>query len=531
MSGFVPTQNADDGPSPIGQQQPRILPAEFESLRELVREEIGLVLADSKRAMLAARLARRLRHLGLSSYGDYYRYVRAQGPGGPERQELINCVTTNKTDFFRESHHFDFLRDVAFPQFQERARRGGPKRLRLWSAGCSTGEEPYSLAICLLEHFAGLADWDVKILATDVDTDVLDRARLGLYAEERVEAIPLVTRRRHFFRGTGQNAGLVSLRPEPRALIDFAPLNLMAEPWPLKERFDVIFCRNVMIYFSRQTQQHLLSRFAAQLAPEGYLFLGHSENAHGLSGLLQPLGGTVHVLSSGPRRSRSKSFFATTAARTPPAAPKAPDVRGGGTLERLASKQMAKPAPALAPEGGRTLIVGDVVACDRPTLLKTLLGSCVSACLFDPQKGIGGMNHISLPGEVADEGICTRYGVHAMELLINEIMKLGGERRRLRAKVFGGAKVLNVDSEALNVGARNARFVLEFLHAEGIEVVARCLGGTSGMRVHFYPHTGKALIKPLDNSLLAEIARDEIRYSRDVLHGMSQPPEGDVTLF
>jgi chemotaxis receptor (MCP) glutamine deamidase CheD len=172
-----------------------------------------------------------------------------------------------------------------------------------------------------------------------------------------------------------------------------------------------------------------------------------------------------------------------------------------------------------------------VVACAKPALLKTLLGSCVSACIYDPGRCLGGMNHFSLPGGSGDEGASTRYGIHAMELLINEIMKLGGERSRLRAKLFGGAKVLKVNSEALNVGSRNARFVLDFLRAEGIEVVSKCLGGASGVRVHFYPHTGKVLLKPLDGSLLAEVARDEDRYSQDVLRGMSMHSEGDVTLF
>lgn len=487
-----------DGASCLAREQ-------FDLLRELIHKEIGVTLSDTKRSMVAARLARRLRHLGLSSYREYVRYVCDQGPESPERQELINCITTNKTDFFRESHHFDFLRDVIFPQVQERARRGGPRRLRIWSAGCSTGEEPYTLAVSVQEAFPDLQDWDVCIHATDVDTDVLSRAARGIYEEERIEPIPVPVRHKYFLRGTGENAGFVCVRGSSRKLIRFSRLNLMDEPWSLHERFDAIFCRNVMIYFNRDTQERLVARFARQLNPGGHLFLGHSENIHGLSGLLRPLGATIYALTGDSHGASSRPSPGVASSRAAVAA--TPDLQE------------------------RTLIVGDVVACDRPSLLKTLLGSCVSACLFDPTSGIGGMNHFSLPGESADDGLCTRYGVHAMELLINEIMKRGGDRRALQAKVFGGAKVLKVQSESLNIGSRNATFVLDFLQAEGIEVVAKCLGGTSGMRVHFYPHAGKVLQKPLDGVLLTEVARDEVRYSRDVLRRMSTPALNDVTLF
>lgn len=494
---------ADGDVTLVGQGEDRISVEEFDALRTLIHRHTGVMLGDAKRNMLCSRLARRLRHLGMTRYGEYYRYVREQGPDGEEMQELINCITTNKTDFFREAHHFDFLKGTIIPALQARARQSGPKRLHVWSAGCSTGEEPYTLAMTLREAFGTAAGWDLRIVATDIDTEVLSKAQRGVYEEERIDALPEGIKKAYFLRGTGANAGMVAVRPAVRDLVQFRQVNLIDERWPIQERFDLILCRNVMIYFTRETQTRLLHRFADHLQPGGYLFLGHSENMQGMAETFQPLGGTI--------------FQRVGAAESP--------VRPS---ERLPPQ--ARPAPAPRPED-RTLIVGDVVACESPAVLKTLLGSCVSACIFDPRAGVGGMNHFSLPGGSTDERACTRYGVHAMELLINEIMKRGGDRRRLRAKVFGGAKVLNVNSEALNIGHRNGRFVLEFLDSEGIEVAARCLGGECGLRVQFYPHTGKALVKPLDGCLLVDVARDEVRYSQDVQRSLSQPSECDVTLF
>src|SRR5262249_4041548 len=155
------------------------------------------------------------------------------GPDSQEMQELINCITTNKTDFFREAHHFDFLRDTVFPRLQERARQGGPQRLRIWSAGCSTGEEPYTLAISLRQAFASSPGWDLRILATDIDTTVLHKAGQGVYEEDRVEALSPALEQRHFLRGTGAKAGLVAVRPELRDLVTFRQVNLVNGPWPI----------------------------------------------------------------------------------------------------------------------------------------------------------------------------------------------------------------------------------------------------------------------------------------------------------
>ncbi len=456
---------------------------EFEAVRRLLRARAGIALGASKREMVCSRLAKRLRHYGLNSFTDYLALLTDESA---ECQEFINCLTTNKTDFFREAHHFEFLRDTVIPQARARG-----KRFRVWSAGCSTGEEPYTLALTLAEHGPAADGWDVRILASDIDTAVLATAERGVYAAERVGVPPAVLRN-YFLRGTGANAGTVAVRPELKDRIAFRRINLTDDPWPVRTRFDAIFCRNVVIYFDRETQHRLLTRFAEHLVPGGYLFLGHSENIHWLADTFAPLGGTVYRLRS--------------ATDTPP------------------------PIAAIPKEPEHTIVLGDVKAVRGPGLLKTLLGSCVSACLFDPETGVGGMNHFSLPG-VSDEGANARYGAYAMELLATAVMKMGADRSRLRAKVFGGGRVIDVASEHLNVGARNAEFVLKYLSAEGIPVVGQALGGTRGMMVRFRPHTGQALVKPLPVRELPPVLAREEEFGRELRRRALAPAENEITLF
>jgi chemotaxis receptor (MCP) glutamine deamidase CheD len=207
----------------------------------------------------------------------------------------------------------------------------------------------------------------------------------------------------------------------------------------------------------------------------------------------------------------------------PPSAPAAAPAKA----EPKAHKLPADPPPERAEE--HTIVLGDVLATRGPARLKTLLGSCVSACIFDPKTGVGGMNHFSLPG-VSDEGVSARYGAHAMELLVTAVMKKGGDRNRLRAKVFGGGKVLNLQSEHLNVGAKNAEFVIKYLEAESIPVDGQCLGGTSGLIVRFEPHTGRAQAKPLAGRDLPPLVEKEEAFGRKLLQDVKTPTD-DVTLF
>lgn len=269
---------------------------EFAVLRNLLLQEAGISLTNEKQALVASRLARRLRHFGFTSYAQYYHYLMDQDLDGQERVRMVNCLTTNKTDFFREPHHFTFLREHVVPQLQEQVRQGAPARMRFWSAGCSTGEEPYSLAMTVRETLPSLLSWDVRILASDIDTSVLQTAERGIYAADRLAGVSEERHRRHFLRGHGEWAGSYQVKPELAQLLVCRRINLNEEPWPIRTRFHVILCRNVVIYFNRETQRRLFERFADALEPNGYLIVGHSEALVGLSERFLPLRGSVYRL-------------------------------------------------------------------------------------------------------------------------------------------------------------------------------------------------------------------------------------------
>ena len=274
---------------------PALSAGEFERFRRLIHDATGITLGDSKRTLLVARLGKRLRHLRLESFADYWDYLAHRDPEGRERVELVNSITTNKTDFFRERHHFDFVRDVVVPEARVRAAgAAGATTLALWSSACSTGEEPYSLAMTMRDALGDDRRIGASILATDIDTDVLGRATAGVYAEERIAEVPADVRHRHFLRGRDAYAGAVRVRPEVRRLVTFRQLNLVGDAWPVEGSFDVIFCRNVIIYFTRETQRRLFERLARHLAPHGYLMVGHSETLHWLADLFEPVGPTIY---------------------------------------------------------------------------------------------------------------------------------------------------------------------------------------------------------------------------------------------
>lgn len=282
---------------------PRMLPAwlgefqitdsDFRRFRELVLRHTGISLAPHKREMLKARLGRRLRALGLTNFSDYYRYLSERDASGEELGRMINAVTTNVTEFFREDHHFKFMAKTWITAMQRDPRRS--RMLRIWSAGCSTGEEPYTIAMVLREALgAALSSWDIRILASDIDTEALARAQAGVYSREKIGSIPEAMLRRHFLCGAGADAGLVRIRPEVQALVTFRRLNLLDDPWPIRTCFDAIFCRNVMIYFDRPTQQHLMKRLSAFLHDDGVLFLGHSEGLNGMTAGLTHRQNTIY---------------------------------------------------------------------------------------------------------------------------------------------------------------------------------------------------------------------------------------------
>jgi chemotaxis protein methyltransferase CheR len=454
------SKGSSDDDREIAHAGARIGASEFAALCRLIHRETGICLGDGKREMICARLGRRLRGLGLRGYREYCEYLANRDPAGVELRRMINCVTTNKTGFFREPHHFDFLCERVFPDLRARAERGAPKRLRIWSAGCSTGMEPYTIAMMIRERFGRLPDWDIRILASDIDSDVLAIAERGIYDAACLEDVP-PGMHRHFDRGLAD--GKVRVRPELRQMIAFRRLNLVAEPWPIRTTFDCIFCRNVVIYFDRSTQQRLFARFAEHLSPDGCLFVGHSENLHTATDRFVPLGNTIY--------------------RTKTAATEEPEAT--------------------------SIAVGDVFASARPACVTTHLGSAVAVCLFDPEARVGGMTSFVLPDAIGGGGAAARFGAHAIELLVDAILSRGGERSQLQAKIFGGARIPHLAGDALDIGDKSARFVEDFLAAESIPIASRSVGGDAGRIVRFRTHTGKAFVKPCEGAALAEIARHE----------------------
>ncbi len=257
----------------------------FNAIKKIVYDHTGINLSDHKQNMVYGRLARRLRALGLSSFDDYCELI--QDPGSPEFGEFTNSITTNLTSFFREKHHFDYLKKTLLPGLLQ--KNSATKRIRIWSAGCSTGEEPYSLAV-VVHQFSSLRNWDVKILATDLDTNVVAKAKAGIYPGERIASVP-DSYLKCFNKDKGEEH--VKVKDNIRALITFNQLNLLHD-WPMKGPFDIIFCRNVVIYFDMPTQKILFRRYADLLAPNAHLFIGHSENLNKVSNQFKNLGDTIY---------------------------------------------------------------------------------------------------------------------------------------------------------------------------------------------------------------------------------------------
>jgi chemotaxis protein methyltransferase CheR len=262
--------------------------SEFDRLRTLLRELTGIALADSKKELLYGRLARRLRKLRLKSFGEYCAMVEAGD--GAELQELTNAMTTNLTSFFRENYHFEQLAAEALPYLAR--YRAATRRVRLWSAGCSTGEEPYSMAMVVREARPLFAGWDVRVLATDIDSKVVETAAAGIYGAERLRGID-AQRLTRWFKPHDAAAQQYQVADELRSLLTFRQLNLL-HAWPVKGPFDVVFCRNVTIYFDKETQRQLFERLAKLQEPGAWLFIGHSENLFNVTQSYKSVGRTVY---------------------------------------------------------------------------------------------------------------------------------------------------------------------------------------------------------------------------------------------
>ena len=260
---------------------------DFQRIKRIVYDYAGIDLNESKKNLVYNRLAKRIRFLNQDSFKEYLDYVEKMGK--EEFVHLINAITTNLTFFFRENHHFEYLAETVIPGLLK--ANANSKKIRIWSAGCSTGEEPYSIAIVLKETVP--QGWDAKVIATDLDSNVVQTATNGVYAMDRLKGVTEARKKRWFLKGKGSVEGKVKVKDELKHSIEFGQLNLM-EDWPIKDSIDVIFCRNVVIYFDKATQSRLFDRYAERLPMGGHLFVGHSESLYNVCDRFELLGKTIY---------------------------------------------------------------------------------------------------------------------------------------------------------------------------------------------------------------------------------------------
>jgi chemotaxis protein methyltransferase CheR len=271
--------------------------ADFTLFQRMIEKYAGIYLSPVKKSLLIGRLSRRLRELGLADLHQYYKRVLADPE---EHVRMMDCISTNETQFFREPLHFEFLENRILPRWIEEADAGRrPRRIRVWSAGCSSGEEPYSIAMALLSHLPPAAGWQVEIVATDISTRVLARARAGIWPLEKARQIPEARLRAFMLRGTGSQQGNMKASPALQSLIRFERFNLMGDPSTvLSSGLDLIFCRNVLIYFQPETKEKVVRRLLRHLASDGYLFVGHSESLNHMTDCVRSVIPTVYVRSN-----------------------------------------------------------------------------------------------------------------------------------------------------------------------------------------------------------------------------------------
>lgn len=493
---------------------PPLSTSEFEALRSLIVQETGISLGSGKRELVRSRLRKRLQAVGVGSYREYHQYLQSRDSSGAEKREMINSITTNKTSFFREQHHFQFLSEQVLPELVEAARRNErPKKLRIWSAACSTGQEPYSIAIALQDFFARHPGWDKRILASDIDSECLKKASTGVYNSETVLDLPTSVKKRHFLRGTGSSKDKVSVRAALRNAITFRRINFADADWPIQIKFDVIFCRNAMIYFERDFQESLLEKFLCYLNPGGYLILGHSENVSWMN-KLEPLGQTIYRPAVGSQGTKHTSA-------------------SGCKPSGIPAKYPIKVPPAVPtpPTKKRSIIAGEVFASDAPIEITTLLGSCVATCLFDPDAKVGGMNHFLLPEGCGENANTACYGIHAMDLLIAQLLSLGADRERLVARLYGGGNVMKQQLQQSRVGEKNIDFVRKYLTTDGIPIVYQQVGGERALHVSMTANTGVVKVKKITSSEEGALANSDRAALLGANTEMKIVPENQITLF
>lgn len=254
---------------------------EFNSVRQRIRTLTGINLSESKDSLVYSRLARRIRALRLRSFDDYLNYLDTHND---ETEHFINALTTNLTSFFREPHHFEVLKKFLIKN---------PQEINIWCAACSSGQEPYSIAMTCVEA-RGHFNPNINIYASDIDSNMLDKAKAGVYTLEQVQALSLERKKQFFYKGKGANDGLVKVAKELRQMIQFQQINLLDDGWQIPRNIDILFCRNVMIYFDKDTQLTIIEKMKRHMTAKSLYFAGHSENFSHVSNILKPLGGTVY---------------------------------------------------------------------------------------------------------------------------------------------------------------------------------------------------------------------------------------------
>lgn len=266
----------------------------YQRFQQLIYTETGIWLSDAKKALLCGRLSKRLRALDLARLGDYYKLV-SQPEQQPERTLMIDAITTNETHFFREPKHFEFLARQVIPKWKEEAeQRLRPKRIRIWSAGCSSGEEPYSVAMVLASHLPEHEGWDVQIMASDISTRVLEKARKGVYSMERVHEIPKHLLQQFVLKGIDTQEGTIKIMPQIRNLVRFVRINLSSGPFGFENTFDLVLCRNVLIYFDRNSKRKAVENLVKCVTQDGFLLIGHAEHLNAVTTSLRSLAPTIY---------------------------------------------------------------------------------------------------------------------------------------------------------------------------------------------------------------------------------------------
>lgn len=267
--------------------------SEFNELVRIIYDKTRIQMSEHKRALVTSRISKRIRALNMSSFKEYIDYLK----GAPDEEvtNFINAVTTNKTDFFRENKHFEYMKTTFLPNWEKSYKEGKVNNLRIWSAACSTGEEPYTIAMTLHDYFGERFNhYDIKILASDIDTNVLSHACAGIYKEETVEIIQTNTLKKYFLKGTGNNAGLYKVKNILQKCISFRQLNFKDEDFDIHTKFDLIFCRNVIIYFDKEFQKELFNKFYRYMKEDSYVFIGHSETLFGISDLFKYISSNIY---------------------------------------------------------------------------------------------------------------------------------------------------------------------------------------------------------------------------------------------